>query len=90
MSFEVNPDGSFWRAVVWHCELNGETRYVYTRYQINDDRTLLLIDVDEMRTLRFRANAWDENLLALGYLEAAGFAASEELEFSQAESFETV
>jgi hypothetical protein len=71
MSFEVNPDGTFWRAVVWHCELTGETRYVYTQHPVNDDRSLYLIDMDEMRTLRFRANAWDENLAKLGYLEAA-------------------
>jgi len=71
MSFETNPDGTFWRAVVWHYELTGETRYVYTGHPVNDDRTLYLIDMDEMRMLRFRANAWDENLRKLGYLEAA-------------------
>ena len=70
MSFECNPDGSSWRAVVWHCELTGETRYVYSEHPVNDDRLLYLIDMDEMRTLRTRANAWDENLKELGYLEA--------------------
>ena len=70
MSFEANPDGAFWRAVVWHCELTGETRYVYSEHPVNNDRTLYLIDMDEMRTLRFRADAWDENLRELGYLEA--------------------
>jgi hypothetical protein len=78
MSFETNPDGSFWRAVVWHCELTGETRYVYSEHPVNDDRSLYLIDMDEMRTLRFRANAWDENLRKLGYLEATpGFSQEE-------------
>lgn len=72
MSFECKPDGSSWRAVVWHCELTGETRYVYTRYPVNDSRELVLINMEEMRTLRIRANAWDENLKELGYLEAAG------------------
>ena len=70
MSFETNPDGTFWRAVVWHCELTGETRYVYSEHPVNNDRTLYLIDMDEMRTLRSRADAWDENLKQLGYLEA--------------------
>ncbi len=70
MSFETNLDGSFWRAVVWHCELTGETRYVYSEHPVNDDRSLYLVNMDEMRTLRFRANAWDENLRELGYLEA--------------------
>jgi hypothetical protein len=70
MSFECNPDGTFWRAVVWHCELTGETRYVYSEHPVNDDRSLYLMDMDEMRTLRFRANAWDENIRELGYLEA--------------------
>ena len=71
VSFETDPGGTFWRAVVWHCELTGETRYVYSEHPVNNDRTLYLIDMDEMRTLRFRANAWDENLRELGYLEAA-------------------
>ena len=70
MSFETNPDGTSWRAVVWHCELTGETRYVYSEHPVNNDRTLYLIDMDEMRTLRSRADAWDENLKQLGYLEA--------------------
>jgi hypothetical protein len=72
MSFETNPDGSFWRAVVWHCELTGETRYVYSEHPVNENRSLYLMDMDEMRTLRFRANQWDENLRELGYLEATG------------------
>jgi hypothetical protein len=84
MSFEVNPDGSFWRAVVWHCELTGETRFVYSGHPVNADRTLYLINMDEMRTLRFRANAWDENIRELGYLEAAGFAGGEEREKREA------
>ena len=85
MSFETNPDGSFWRAVVWHCELTGETRYVYSEHPVNGDRSLYLVDMDEMRTLRFRANAWDENLRELGYLEAADvFAAGESLEIHEA------
>ena len=85
MSFECNPDGSFWRAVVWHCELTGETRYVYSEHPVNDDRSLYLVNMDEMRTLRFRANAWDENLRELGYLEAADvFAAGESLEIHEA------
>ena len=70
MSFETNSDGTSWRAVVWHCELTGETRYVYSEHPVNNDRTLYLIDMDEMRTLRFRAEAWDDNLRELGYLEA--------------------
>ena len=70
MSFETNPDGTSWRAVVWHCELTGETRYVYSEHPVNNDRMLYLIDMEEMRTLRFRADAWDENLKQLGYLEA--------------------
>ena len=70
MSFETNPDGTFWRAVVWHCELTGETRYVYSEHPVNNDRMLYLIDMDEMRTLRSRADAWDENFKQLGYLEA--------------------
>jgi hypothetical protein len=72
MGFECKPDGSSWRAVVWHCELTGETRYVYTRYPVNDSRELVLINMEEMQTLRIRANAWDENLKKLRYLEAAG------------------
>ena len=70
MSFETNPYGTSWRAVVWHCELTGETRYVYSEHPVNNDRMLYLIDMEEMRTLRFRADAWDENLKQLGYLEA--------------------
>jgi hypothetical protein len=70
MSFECDPDGSFWRAVVWHCELTGETRFVYSEHPVNANRSLYLVDMDEMRTLRFRANQWDENLRELGYLEA--------------------
>jgi hypothetical protein len=77
MSFETNPDGTFWRAVVWHCELTGETRHVYGKFPANSGRTLYLVDMDEMRTLRFRANAWDEKLRELGYLEASGFAEGE-------------
>ncbi len=85
MSFETHPDGSFWRAVVWHCELTGETRYVYSEHPVNGDRSLYLVDMDEMRTLRFRANAWDENLRELGYLEASDvFAAGESLEIHEA------
>ena len=72
MGFECKSDGSSWRAVVWHCELTGETRYVYTRYPVNNGRELVLIDMEQMATLRTRANAWDENLKKLGYLEAAG------------------
>ena len=77
MSFESNPDGSFWRAVVWHCELTGETRYVYSEHPVNENRSLYLMDMDKMRTLRFRANQWGENLRELGYLEATSFADGE-------------
>ena len=63
--------------MVWHCELTGETHYVYSEHPVNANRTLYLIDMDEMRTLRFRANAWDENIRELGYLEAASFAEGE-------------
>ena len=71
MSFEVNPDGSFWRAVVWHCGLTDETRFVYTPYEIRENQRLILINMDESRVLRFRANAWDEQLRELGYIDAA-------------------
>ena len=71
MSFETNEDGSFWRAVVWHCGLNDETRYVYTPYDVNNDRQFVLIVMYVMRSLRFRANAWDEQLREQGYLDAA-------------------
>ena len=71
MSFETNPDGSFWRAVVWHCGLTDETRFVYTPYEIREKQRLILINMDEMRVLRFRANAWDESLRELGYIDAA-------------------
>ncbi len=72
IGFECNSDGSSWRAVVWHCELTGETCYVYTRFPVNNGRELVLIDMEQMNTLQTRANIWDENLLKLGYLEAAG------------------
>jgi hypothetical protein len=36
-----------------------------------------------MRTLRFRANAWDDNLKELGYLEATSFAEGEEPELRE-------
>ena len=80
MSFECDEHGENWRAVVWHCELTGETRYVYSEHPVNNDRKLYLIDMDKMRTLRFRAEAWDENLRELGYLEATGFAEGEAAE----------
>ena len=54
--------------------------YVYSEHPVNNDRKLYLIDMDKMRTLRFRAEAWDENLRELGYLEATGFAEGEAAE----------
>lgn len=37
--FECNPDGTFWRAVVWHCEVDGENRFVYTPSPLDETRS---------------------------------------------------
>jgi hypothetical protein len=68
--FECNSDGSFWRPVGWQSDTDREKRYVYTPYELNDDHTITIIDMDEMRSLRQRANIWDEDVAALGYLAA--------------------
>jgi hypothetical protein len=68
--FECLPDGSRWRPVVWHSEIDGEKRFVYVPYEVNDGRFLTVINLDEMRLLQKRADVWDEDVFALGYLTA--------------------
>ena len=78
MSFECDEHGENWRAVVWHCELTGETRYVYTPCKIHDKRILILINLEELRALEDRAEAWDDDLFELGYLTVANVVADED------------
>ena len=72
MSFECDEHGENWRAVVWHCELTGETRYVYTPCKIHDKRILILIDLED------RAEAWDDDVFELGYLTVANVVTDED------------
>ena len=71
ISFECDSHGNNWQGVVWYSELTGEKRFAYVSYEINDGKKLTRIDTPILQLIEVRAEIWDEDIFALGYLDAA-------------------
>ena len=71
ITFECDPDGNNWQGVVWYSELTGEKQFAYISYDINEGKKLIRIDTKVLQLIKHRARIWDEDVFALGYLDAA-------------------
>jgi hypothetical protein len=67
---ECDADGTNWKPVYWNSDITRKKIYVYTAFEVDDNRCWNLIDMDAMRDLKKLADVWDEDLAALEYLKA--------------------